>query len=62
MKVVCLLGNPRENGNSSALANHFCNTAERLGAQVQTFVLNKLNPCLPFCCPLTEGEIYQFLG
>jgi multimeric flavodoxin WrbA len=43
MKVVCLQGSPRENGNSSTIANHFCETAERLGAQVQTFVLNKLN-------------------
>ncbi|MGA2935586.1 MAG: flavodoxin family protein [Syntrophobacteraceae bacterium] len=42
MKIVCLLGSPRENGNSATIANRFCDTAERLGAEVQTFVLNKL--------------------
>ena len=42
MKIVCLLGSPRTNGNSAAVANRFCATAEGLGAQVQTFVLNEL--------------------
>jgi multimeric flavodoxin WrbA len=42
MKIVCLLGSPRENGNSSTIANHFCNTAEKCGAEVKTFTLNKL--------------------
>jgi multimeric flavodoxin WrbA len=42
MKVVCLLGSPREKGNSATLARHFCNTAERLGAEVSIFALNKL--------------------
>lgn len=42
MKVVCLHGSPRENGNSSMIAKRFCDTAEKLGAEVKTFVLNKL--------------------
>jgi multimeric flavodoxin WrbA len=42
MKIVCLLGSPREKGNSTTIANRFCTTAESLGAQVQTFALNKL--------------------
>lgn len=43
MKIVCLLGSPRSNGNSAIVAKRFCNTAEKLGATVQTFTLNKLN-------------------
>jgi multimeric flavodoxin WrbA len=43
MKIVCLLGSPRANANSSAIAERFCSTAEKLGSQVQTFILNDLN-------------------
>lgn len=43
MKIVCLLGSPRENGNSSTIAKRFCNVAERFGAKVRTFVLNNLD-------------------
>ena len=43
MKITCLLSSPRKNGNSSTLAGHFCNAAERLGAEVTTFALNDLN-------------------
>ncbi len=43
MKIVNLLGSPRKNSNSSAIAGRFCTTAERLGAEVRTFTLNKLN-------------------
>lgn len=43
MKITCLLGSPRPDGNSATLAKHFCNTAEKLGAIVQTFALNTLN-------------------
>ena len=42
MKIVCLLGSPRKQGNSSTIAKHFCKTAEKLGAQVRTFALNEL--------------------
>ena len=43
MKIVCLLGSPRSNGNGSTVAQRFCDTAEKLGAKIETFVLNKLN-------------------
>jgi len=43
MKTVCLLGSPRVKGNSSTIANRFCSKIESLGAQVETFVLNKLS-------------------
>ena len=42
MKTVCLLGSPRLNGNSAALAERFCDTVKGLGAEVETFALNKL--------------------
>lgn len=42
MNVVCLLGSPRPKGNSAAVAAKFMETAESLGAQTQTFALNKL--------------------
>ncbi|MGO9021181.1 MAG: flavodoxin family protein [Syntrophobacteraceae bacterium] len=42
MKIVCLFGSPRENGNSATIAKRFCDTAERFGTEIQTFTLNKL--------------------
>lgn len=42
MKTVCVLGSPRPDGNSSIIAGHFCAAMENLGAEVQTFALNKL--------------------
>lgn len=42
-KVVCVLGSPRLQGNSSAIAKRFCQEAEALGASVETFPLNKLS-------------------
>jgi len=42
MNIVCVLGSPREKGDSAAIASRFCETAEKKGATVQTFVLNKL--------------------
>ena len=42
MKIVCLLGSPRPGGNSATVAKKFIGTAESLGAEVQTFALNKL--------------------
>jgi multimeric flavodoxin WrbA len=42
MKITCVLGSPRRKGNSEVLAKRFCDTAEKLGAQVQTFALNEL--------------------
>ena len=43
MKCVCLLGSPRTKGNSATLAFRFTQTAQDLGAEVQTFSLNDLN-------------------
>ncbi len=43
MKIVSLLGSPRKNANSSLIAERFCATAKKLGAEVQTFTLNDLN-------------------
>ena len=43
MKITCVLGSPRPNGNGEVLAKRFGDTAEKLGAQVQTYVLNELN-------------------
>lgn len=43
MKIVCLLGSPRKKGNTVAIANCFCTVAEKLGAEVKTYVLNELN-------------------
>jgi multimeric flavodoxin WrbA len=42
MRIVSVLGSPRENANSSTIANHFCTTAKKFGAEVKTFVLNNL--------------------
>jgi len=43
MKIVCLLGSPRSNGNSATIANRFMETAAALGAETRTFELNRLN-------------------
>ena len=42
MKIVSLLGSPRTKGNSATIANRFTETAAKLGAEVRTFELNKL--------------------
>ena len=42
MKVSCLIGSPRENSNSAAIAGRFTQTAASLGAKVETVVLNQL--------------------
>ena len=42
MKISCLIGSPRKNSNSAAIAAKFINTAASLGAQVETVVLNNL--------------------
>lgn len=57
MKVVCLQGSPREDGNSAAIAGRFCKTADRLGAQVKTFVLNNLKYKGCQGCMLCKGKL-----
>jgi multimeric flavodoxin WrbA len=43
MKISCLLGSPRQNSNSTAIAARFNETAAKLGAQVESIILNQLN-------------------
>jgi multimeric flavodoxin WrbA len=43
MKISCLIGSPRKNSNSAAIAAQFTETAASLGATVDTVVLNQLN-------------------
>jgi len=42
MKIVAVLGSPRSNGNSAALARRFLETAEKHGAEIRSFTLNDL--------------------
>jgi len=42
MKLVCLLGSPRRNGNSAAIADHIVQRAQELGADTETVYLNGL--------------------
>ena len=42
MKITSVIASPRRKGNSEVLAKHFCDTAAKLGAEVQTFFLNEL--------------------
>lgn len=41
-RIVCLLGSPRRNGNSAAMAQALCEAAQNAGAEAQTFALNTL--------------------
>ena len=41
-KIVCVLGSPHKKGNSATIAGRFCESAEKLGAEIKTFTLNKL--------------------
>lgn len=43
MKIACVLGSPHKNGNSSTLAKRFCAAAEKKGAEIQEFFLNRMN-------------------
>lgn len=42
-KIITLLGSPRANGNSAAIAGRFTETAKQYGAETKTYSLNKLN-------------------
>ncbi len=42
MKLVCIHGSPREEGNSSKLANHLCASIKVKGVSVKSYFLNKL--------------------
>ncbi len=43
MKLTCILGSPRMNGNSAILANYFVEKAESFGATCKKYYLNGLN-------------------
>jgi multimeric flavodoxin WrbA len=43
MKIVCLLGSPRKNGNSATVAARLISKAQELGAETETIYLNALN-------------------
>jgi multimeric flavodoxin WrbA len=42
MKISCLLGSPRQMGNSAAIARRFTETAANLGANIEFVELNQL--------------------
>jgi len=43
MKIVCLNGSPRVKGNTATIAKNFCDSAEKSGAEVSTWYLNKMD-------------------
>lgn len=43
MKIICLLGSPRKNGNSATVAARLMARAAELGAEVETICLNELH-------------------
>ena len=47
MKVLCVQGSPRKNGNSTTIARRFLKIAEDRGAEIKTYRLNdlKFRPC-----------------
>lgn len=57
-RVVCLLGSPREGGNSDALAGVFCEEARYQGAQVAQFALRDLRfqGCMNVMACKTGGD------
>lgn len=42
-KIVAVLGSPRPLGNSATIARRFCDVAEKVGGEVQTYILNELD-------------------
>lgn len=43
MKIACILGSPRRNGNSATIARHLVEAAEKRGAASRSFFLNGLH-------------------
>jgi multimeric flavodoxin WrbA len=59
VKIVCILGSPRHDGNSNTVANRFLETAKKLGAEVITYELDRLNfrDCQACCaCKISSEE------
>lgn len=42
MKIACVLGSPRKNGNSATIADHFLQKLAAAGAETRAFPLNSL--------------------
>ena len=40
--IVCIMGSPRNNGNSSILVDAFCSSAEKSGAKINKYQLSEL--------------------
>ncbi len=40
MKIICVLGSPRQKGNSAAIVKKFCEAAEKKGADIESYNLN----------------------
>ena len=57
MKIACILGSPRKNGNSAAIAGRFTAVAESLGAASETFVLNELTFRGCQACMACKGKL-----
>jgi multimeric flavodoxin WrbA len=57
MKIMTLLGSPRSNGNSAAIAGRFLQTAESLGAETKTIYLNKLKFRGCQACMACKGKL-----
>jgi multimeric flavodoxin WrbA len=57
MKLTCLFGSARYDGNSAAIANRFVETAASLEAEITKYELNRLNyrGCLG-CCACKTGR------
>lgn len=47
MKILCVLGSPRKQGNSATIARRFLEVANERGATIETVLLNELEfkPC-----------------
>ena len=43
MKITNIIGSPRRNSNSAKISSVFCETAEKNGAKVNTYVLNTMD-------------------
>jgi multimeric flavodoxin WrbA len=57
-KIICVLGSPRRDGNSTTIAKRFIETTVSLGADIHTFELNRLNyrGCQGCCACKTKLE------
>ena len=43
MKIICILGSPREKGNSAAIVDTFCETAKNRCSEIEMVRLNQLD-------------------